>query len=101
MEKIHSFIFIVSFVLLSVTLFPAATWAQENAENQAVLDTRIETSDEDDTIRFFVKGEEIMRIDAGGLHVNGNVEYSGRSMDTGTYDSDNGGSSAHETKETP
>lgn len=37
-------------------------------------------------IRFMVDGEEQARIDSAGIHVNGNVRYSGSLTDTQAYD---------------
>lgn len=43
-----------------------------------------------DTIIFIVNGQEQARIDTEGLHVNGNLNYSGVTIDTGTYTSRGG-----------
>ena len=44
--------------------------------------TRIETDQKTGAIRFIVNGQEQARIDATGLHVRGNFEYSGEAVDT-------------------
>lgn len=41
---------------------------------------------EDGVIVFLVEGQEKARIDASGLHVNGDVGYSGAITDTVTYE---------------
>lgn len=40
---------------------------------------------ENGTIVFLVGGQEQARLDASGLHVNGDVNYSGAITDTVTY----------------
>ena len=39
--------------------------------------TRILVNDKDHTVRILVDGKEILTIDADGLHVQGNVNYTG------------------------
>jgi hypothetical protein len=61
---------------------PAATppqsagQAHEPAPAQAGA-TRIETDQKTGVIRFVVKGREVARIDAKGLHVRGDIDYTG------------------------
>lgn len=56
-------------------LLPAATAATGSAE----IITR------DDAIVFMVGGQEQGRIDATGLHINGDIAYSGTTIDTVGY----------------
>jgi hypothetical protein len=61
--------------IATAQVLPSATAATGAAE----IVTR------DGVIVFMVNGQEQGRIDATGLHVNGDVSYSGASIDTVTY----------------
>ncbi|MNE18699.1 hypothetical protein D3C81_303450 [compost metagenome] len=50
-----------------------------SADNPAAINTR------DGVIRFMIDGEEQARIDAGGLHVKGDIYYSGTITDSVTF----------------
>jgi hypothetical protein len=56
--------------------------------------TRIEVDTASNVIRFFVGGREQAVLDAGGLHVNGNVDYSGTITDGNRYSQPSGGQGA-------
>jgi hypothetical protein len=43
----------------------------------------IVVDEEKGVIRFFINGKETMRLDESGLHVEGNITYSGRIKDFG------------------
>lgn len=73
-------------LLLSLIIFGAAlyiggvpVYAQEQAASDAPAtqqgDTRIEVDDENDVIRFFIKGEEVMHLDEEALHVRQDIRY--------------------------
>ena len=68
-------------LLISGTAHAARPTAPEPAPAQAEA-TRIETDQKTGAIRFIVNGQEQARIDATGLHVRGNFEYSGEAVDT-------------------
>lgn len=71
-----------------------AAFAQEKPQSDSLKPaaTRIEADQDADVIRFIVNNREEMRLDSEGLHVRGNIEYSGVIADTGTYrDSDHPG----------
>jgi hypothetical protein len=57
---------------------PAATQPQSTSQQQA---TRVETDKKTGAIRFIVNGKEVARIDATGLHVTGDVDYTGALTD--------------------
>lgn len=46
--------------------------------------TAIAVDEKSRTVRILAGGKEIARIDADGLHVTGNVSYTGRMTDTGS-----------------
>ena len=72
---------IVVFFVLFSALSVAYTKAQ--ATNAAV--TRIEVDEQANIIRFFIDGEESMRLDPNGLHVRDNQTYGGMIMDVGRF----------------
>ena len=45
--------------------------------------TQVVTDEQAHVVRVIIDGKEVLTIDAKGLHVNGNVEYSGTIRDTG------------------
>ena len=45
---------------------------------------QIVTDDKTNSVRVLIGGREIMRIDAKGLHVRGNIEYTGSTIDRGS-----------------
>lgn len=66
---------------------PAAQSQPATGPAQAIVgapdsDTRIIVDDKDHTVRIFAGGKEILTIDASGLHVNGDLTYSGTLDDT-------------------
>ncbi|MFZ6047407.1 hypothetical protein ACFW0H_14975 [Pseudomonas sp. CR3202] len=50
-----------------------------SSDNPAAINTR------DGIIRFMIDGEEQARIDAGGFHVKGDINYSGTITDSVTF----------------
>jgi len=50
--------------------------------------TRIVIDPKSNTIRFMISGKEVGLFDKTGLHVNGDVTYSGMMIDTGTAKGD-------------
>ena len=56
---------------------------QEAAPPAALAQTRIAVDEKTNVVRFFIDGKEAMRLDADGLHVQGNVEYGGTMTDSG------------------
>ena len=75
-------------ILLTFPCFNTAA-AQEHAEKPATEnvagDTRIEVDHRKDMIRFYVKGEEVMRLDDLGLHVKYQLNYGTNLVDVGPY----------------
>lgn len=56
-------------------------FAQEQAAQAQPAATRIEVDEQAGVIRFFIEGEERAALDAKGLHVNGDVEFTGSTKD--------------------
>ena len=73
--------FLISAPLHSVS--PA--FAQEQAAQAQPAATRIEVDEQAGVIRFFIEGEKRAALDAAGLHVNGNIEFTGQTVDIGTW----------------
>lgn len=75
-------------VVLGVLLFGsalviAATTAQlSRAADEA---TRVEIDQKSGVIRFVIDGQERAVLDAVGLHVNGNLEFTGQTIDIGDW----------------
>ena len=72
--------------LCALVLLSATTFAQQEQSHPALRDvaaTRIEVDEEANIIRFFVDGEETMRLDAEGLHVRNDIGYGGTVTDYG------------------
>ena len=74
------FIVVVSFIALAATA-QAAEPRPVTASPAKQPATRIETDQKTGVIRFIVNGKEVARIDANGLHVRGNVDYTGTLTD--------------------
>jgi hypothetical protein len=81
----------IIFTVLILLIFPVAVQAQEAAAIPAETETpptaleatRIEVDQDANVIRFFIDGQEAVRIDATGLHVRENIRYGGTIKDTG------------------
>lgn len=80
-QRLLTFIMVGSAVCLLVyLLFAYWLWGSAQAQSpQALIKT------DGDMIVFMVDGQERARFDAMGLHVNGDVNYSGAITDTVTY----------------
>lgn len=53
------------------------------AQAEEYQETRIEVSDQSGIIRFYIKGVEKAQLTSSGLHVYGDVVYTGASRDVG------------------
>jgi ABC-type enterochelin transport system substrate-binding protein len=60
----------------SATSKPAAT-ASNNGKTKIIVDQK------SDTVHILINGKDVVTIDAKGLHVNGNVDYTGTITDKG------------------
>ncbi len=75
--------------LLLLALCPAF-WLAASAlaedvppESEQLKDTRIEVDEQAHVIRFFIDGKEMAVLDALGLHVIGDIDYTGAMNDKG------------------
>ncbi len=71
-------------VILTVILTAHPVCAQERVASPAPVpqtNTRIVTDDEHGTVSIFVQGREVVRVDAGGMHVFGDISYTGAVTD--------------------
>ena len=77
------FSFTVSFCVILVHLaIPAlASESSPSAGAAKAASTRpqIITDEKTNTVRVVIGGKEVLTVDASGLHVNGNIEYTGMS----------------------
>lgn len=95
--------FLYSVLLLSLFIAPAAN-AQTAADDKAPADaaqsevaprTAIVPDEENGVIRFYIDGEEIGRFAADGLHVRGDVGFTGKAGNKPySEQADNGGADA-------
>jgi hypothetical protein len=73
-------IFLASMLLLiSATAYAAGPTPQPTGQEA----TRIETHQKTGVIRFIVDGKEVARFERDGLHVRGNIAYTGEINDIG------------------
>ena len=77
------FSFAVSLCVILVHLATPARAAESSssadAAKAASTAPQIITDDKTNTVRILIGGKEILSVDASGLHVNGNIEYTGMS----------------------
>lgn len=72
-----------------MVLIPCAAFADGTGSAETVStitaseDTRIEVDQDANVIRFFIDGEETMRLDDSGLYVRDNLSYGGKILDDG------------------
>jgi hypothetical protein len=79
-------------ISLFIFSFPVCAQAQHDSPSpvkaeaaRAVSEaTRIEVDQDANVIRFFIEGQEAVRIDARGLHVREDIRYRGTIKDTGS-----------------
>ena len=76
MQRLLFLIVFLIFTAPAQAAGPAAPLAAAEA-------TRIETDQKTGAIRFIVDGREVARFERDGLHVRGDVNYSGMTKDTG------------------
>lgn len=67
---------------MSVFAIGLAASTHSRAADEA---TRIEIDQKSGVIRFVVGGQERAVLDAAGLHVNGNLEFTGQTIDIGDW----------------
>lgn len=66
------------FLFLSVVSAPASQPAHSgDSKPQIIADPKT------NTVRILIDGKEIVRIDAAGLHVTGDLTYTGAEIDAG------------------
>ena len=65
--------------------YPALAQNAPNSDREPTAQTRIVTDNATGTVSILVDGREIVRIDADGLHVNGDIDYSGAITDGNRY----------------
>lgn len=71
-----------AFASASAQESPARTAEGAAASTSA---TRIEVDEQAHVIRFFIEGEERGVLHADGLHINGDIDYSGTLQDGNRY----------------
>jgi Na+-transporting methylmalonyl-CoA/oxaloacetate decarboxylase gamma subunit len=81
-------VFLSLFVLLAALAFALPAAAQDkNADEPAALNTEekveIVTDQESGEVRIVIDGQPVVTIHAQGLHVTGDIEYTGLLRDTG------------------
>jgi hypothetical protein len=74
--------YIISLLALFISFIALAAAASQDSR-AANETTRIETDQQANMIRIIIDGQERAVIDADGLHVNGDIDYSGTLTDTG------------------
>ena len=67
---------------------PSAAMASESGRGTQTKDAKpqIITDEKTNTVRILIGGKEILLIDAKGLHVNGDLTYTGVEVDAGEED---------------
>jgi hypothetical protein len=68
--------------LVSLSLTSAIASPPEHAKPEIIADPKT------NTVRILIDGKEIVHIDAAGLHVTGNVTYTGTVADVGTSEAE-------------
>jgi len=74
---------IVYLLALIFTALPTLYFLHSNAAAESVMATRIEVDDQAGVIRFYVKGQEQALLDTAGLHVHGDINFTGVMTDYG------------------
>jgi hypothetical protein len=73
----------ISILVIAITLIARAETGT-NAAQPAAIRAAVVADEQAGVIRFYIDGQELMRLDADGLHVREDVEYGGALTDTGT-----------------
>lgn|GEM_PF-6338173 len=81
-------------ILVCIFIVSTPVYAQDHLSGTATQQsselpaTRIETDEQAGAIRFFIDGQEAVRIDAAGLHVRDDVRFGGTIKDVGLQSGD-------------
>lgn len=84
-------VFIVALFLLVSSSLALAQERREQIEtppSTTVADTRVDVNQDSGTLTIVVKGRPVALFDERGLHVRGDIDYSGKLADTGRTASD-------------
>jgi hypothetical protein len=77
---------LLGFASLCLAVSSVMAFATVKATRAADPKAAVVVDEETGVIRFMVAGVEAVRIDAAGLHVNGDITYAGTMTDTnGSY----------------
>jgi hypothetical protein len=71
-------ILLLSALLAFVPLAPAIATQSPDTKPEIITDPKT------NTVRIMIDGKEVVRIDANGLHVTGDLTYTGVESDVGT-----------------
>lgn len=77
-------LFIFSFPVCAQEQPDSTSPVKTEAARAVSATTRIEVDQDANVIRFFIDGQESVRIDAKGLHVREDIQYRGRILDIGS-----------------
>ncbi len=67
---------------ISIAALAAASSDRSRAGDEA---TRVEVDRKANVIRFVIDGQERALLDAAGLHVKGDLEFTGQTVDIGNW----------------
>jgi hypothetical protein len=79
---------VIAHASTTVTPKPGMTTSKARITQNDATPTRIVIDPRSNTIRFIISGKEVGLFDKSGLHVDGDVTYTGVITDTGTANGD-------------